>query len=733
MSIDVVLQSIRTTRKPWEAEHLFYTEEMIFYDETHKRRYVFWLISFLLSLIVLAALSYSYRVLTHTYQSDLPVTTSNLAATAIDKRVVLTFDDGPSPQYTDQILNILIEKHVPAVFFFVGERMVEYPDIVARVYDAGFEIGNHTYSHSDHVHRSPERIQRELLTTNKLIAQYTGHRSILYRPPYLLDLNNETPELITGPGTATTSRPIATASELGFIVVGTHVDSDDWNASGPSTIISEVLDTLPDGHLILLHDGGGDRSATVSALPILIDEMRQQGYQFVSLAETLGLTRDDVMPSAYPQTTGAQIERVVVSSFIAGLDHIVPWLLLILIFLVVWRAVFISVFSLMPHFGRAPRPWRHGVSIVIPAHNEAQNIAGTIRSVRDATSGPHEIFIVDDGSTDDTVAIARRTALECGGDIFCLRKENAGKASALNAALPFIKYDVMITMDGDSVIASEALSYLTAHFNDNTIGAVGGKVVVVPRPNPLSLIQDLEYTVGQNVEKRAFGRLGAIGVVPGALGAWRTRSVREVGGFSTDTLVEDQDLTYALHTKGLRVIYEPRARVFTEVPASTASFFKQRLRWMFGTMQCLWKYRHWTFSVSRPAFGFVLLPYMLTYSFVVPLLWPFAIMLAIASMLFVGWSVIVAALILFFTIDAFYTLLGLIMEPKKLWLILLLPWQRIYYRIIFSVIILVCGLRIFQGTRAYWQKLKRTGSAQRYYQTKKAATLFAKQVPAASD
>lgn len=699
---------------------------MIFYDETKRRRYLFWIIAICFIGVSFIAIDYSYYVLNRTYVLETSPTTTaaTSVATTTDRRVVLTFDDGPNDKYTEKILDTLIAKQAPATFFFVGERMIEHPDIVRRVYEAGYEIGNHTYSHSRRVHESPERIQRELLATNKLIAQYTEHRSILYRPPFLLDLESQPAEVIASAAAASTSAVMKTINNLGFVVVGSHVDSDDWETTGPGALVREVIDTAPDGHIILMHDGGGNRSATLAALPIIIDEMRAEGYQFVSMSDLLGLTKDTVMPVAFEATALDDVEHFLISAFIISADWIVPGLLLTLIFLVLWRGLFISIFALLPRRRYIKEPWQKGVSIVIPTYNEEKNIEGTIRSVLSTTIRPREIIVSDDGSTDRTSEIVKRLANELGEDIYFIKKENGGKASALNAALPYLEYEVMITMDGDSVIERDAPERLAAHFNDPNVGAVGGKVLVAQKNSLVSLMQDLEYTVAQNIEKRAFDRLGAVGVIPGALGAWRVASIRRAGGFSADTLVEDQDLTYAMHAQGERVVYEPRARVYTEVPTFTSVFYKQRLRWMFGTLQCVWKYRRFTLSFMRPGLGFVLLPYMIVYNFFVPLLWPCALAIAVVSLMFGNWEAVFAALVIYFVIDAFYTLIGLLMEPKKLWLLAVLPLQRVYYRVVFGLIILVCAGRIFQGTRAYWQKIHRTGGAQQYFETNQKAAVF---------
>jgi cellulose synthase/poly-beta-1,6-N-acetylglucosamine synthase-like glycosyltransferase len=138
--------------------------------------------------------------------------------------------------------------------------------------------------------------------------------------------------------------------------------------------------------------------------------------------------------------------------------------------------------------------------------------------------------------------------------------------------------------------------------------AVAGKVVPALTSNIFEKIQYLEYLVGQNIDKEALSRIGAVNVVPGAIGAWRTDVVKELDGYSSDTLAEDQELTLAVLSLGYKVVYEPKAIAYTEVPTTFKSFFLQRLRWMYGTFQCVWKYRKFLFRRKNARLGFVALP-----------------------------------------------------------------------------------------------------------------------------
>lgn len=695
---------------------------MIFDGRSHRRKYVVRIGIILAGVTLCGGVYWLNRILD---EPQAPTFASRETASstppATDKRVVLTFDDGPDPIYTPEVMRILQSEDVPATFFLVGQSIARYPGLTKQLYDAGFEIGNHSYSHSERVHSSRERIRYELLATDKLIEQYTGHRAVFYRPPYLLDIKPTGEEVRLAESEATSSIALSTIGGLGFITVGSHVDSNDWHANGAAAIIDEVVDSVPDGHIILLHDGGGDRSETVAALPYIISTLKANGYTFVSLSDYLGLARTTTMPAAPAPTFAARAEHIFVEGTLVGVNQIVPGLLWTLIFISLLRVVILPPLAAIAGGRQGKRSWKGGVSVLVPARNEADNIEGTLLSIALSTHHPREIIVIDDGSTDETADIVKHVAAALNETILLVSKEHGGKASALNTGLAHATYDIVVTIDADSVMEKSAIATLAAHFNDPDVGAVGGKIYAAPRHNLLSVFQDFEYTVGQNIDKRALHALGAVGIIPGAVGAFRKNDIITAGGYDTDTMVEDQDLTYALHILGKRVHYEPRARAYTEVPSTTRAFVRQRLRWAFGTLQCLWKYRSWLFSFKRPRLGWFLIPFNLVYYAIVPFLWPLIFGLAVAMLILGNWSAVVASVIVFFTLDAVYCLLGLLGTPKKLLLFWCIPFQRTYYRLVFAVVYILCGIRILEGTGTYWIAAKRAGSARQYFEKQRAA------------
>ena len=185
------------------------------------------------------------------------------------KVVALTFDDGPYFPYTSQILNILKDKQAPATFFVVGKHIEDYPKVLAEVAASGHAIGNHTYSHVCLPQAPYKQIVQELERNENLIVKNTGKKPHWFRPPG----GNLSPSLID------------IATDKGYHFALWNVDSEDWNDAPPEYIQHKVFEEVVPGAVILLHDGGGVRSATVAALPGIIDNLRAQGFSFVSLDE----------------------------------------------------------------------------------------------------------------------------------------------------------------------------------------------------------------------------------------------------------------------------------------------------------------------------------------------------------------------------------------------------------------------------------------------------------------
>jgi len=184
--------------------------------------------------------------------------------------IALTFDDGPGSSYTAQILAILGHYHVHATFFVIGSQAATYTDLISQESKQGNSVGNHTWTHPDLTKLSSDQVYAELQRTSEVIQADAG-TSTLFRPPYG-HFNRQVQ---------------AIGASLGLSMILWNVDPRDWSRPGVNAIIQRVLDTTQNGAIILMHDGGGDRSQTVAALPTIITALEQRGFQFVTIQQMI--------------------------------------------------------------------------------------------------------------------------------------------------------------------------------------------------------------------------------------------------------------------------------------------------------------------------------------------------------------------------------------------------------------------------------------------------------------
>lgn len=194
------------------------------------------------------------------------------------KQVALTFDDAPDNQFTPQLLNILQRYRVKATFFVVGYRVAQYPEMLKRIARDGHVVGNHTYHHPQLNKLSSDRFQQEILRNEETIRPIVGYTPKLVRPPY----------------GAITDQELHWLGERHYLVVNWNVDPEDWRGHGKDQIIARATERIHPGSIILLHSAtgeGGDLSGTVEALPSIIERLRAEGYQLVTLPELLKVNK----------------------------------------------------------------------------------------------------------------------------------------------------------------------------------------------------------------------------------------------------------------------------------------------------------------------------------------------------------------------------------------------------------------------------------------------------------
>jgi cellulose synthase/poly-beta-1,6-N-acetylglucosamine synthase-like glycosyltransferase/peptidoglycan/xylan/chitin deacetylase (PgdA/CDA1 family) len=548
-----------------------------------------------------------------------------------ENSLVLTFDDGPNLTNTPAILSILRRYGIPAAFFVTGAQVNRLPDLARRIVSEGHEIGNHTYTHPDLSEVSDVQLRMEVNSTQRVIESVTGRATLLFRPPFATDIEPRTMEQMG---------VIGAASSRGYYTVGMGIDGLDWRLSRADAIAQRVIQGARNGsgHIVLLHDSGGNREETVKALPIIIETLRSEGFRFVSLADLIGKTRDDLMPAV---TTSADpllaLDDLSYTS-LRAFEGLLYSAFVVVIGLGMARAGLVAALAIP---GRKATHVNGGgastIGVLIAAYNEEKVICNTILSVLQNEQVHLEVLVVDDGSTDQTADLVRRS-FSADPRVRVVTKVNGGKADALNYGLKLLCNDIIVALDADTVFLPHTIKELTKGFADPTVGAVAGNAKVGNRVNLLTRFQALEYIVAQNLERRAFERLNCISVVPGAVGAWRREAVIRVGGFQSDTLAEDADLTLRIIRAGDRVVYADQAIALTEAPVDVRSFLKQRFRWTFGMLQTAVKHSSALTSSKPNAVGFVTLPNIIFFQFAFNCLAPVADLLLFFSFISAGLS-----------------------------------------------------------------------------------------------
>jgi peptidoglycan-N-acetylglucosamine deacetylase len=618
-----------------------------------------------------------------------------------EHQVAITFDDGPDPRWTPKVLDILKAANVKAAFFLVGVNAERYPSLVRRIVNEGHEIGNHTYYHPNLALCWPEHIRLELNATQLLLETITGRATTLFRPPYAAD---------TGPTQLSELAPLKIAEDLNYLVVLENIDPQDWAKPGADIILRRIKQQRHDGSVILLHDAGGDRSQTVEALPRILDWLHARGDTVVPLSTLLNTTRDALMPPM--QGGGRTLTRLVSSAGFRVYHSIEEFLwafMIVATALVVIRTLI--VIWLAYRFQRTPRAnFAEPISVVMAAYNEEKVIAQTLRALL-ATEykGDIDVVIVDDGSTDGTAAQVESVA--CNDPrIRLIEQENHGKARALQRGLAAARHSFIVFIDADTQCQRDTLPRLLEPFADAGIGAVSGHAKVGNLRTFIARCQALEYTCGFNLDRRAYNRWQCITVVPGAISAIRKDAIDKAGGLSLETLAEDTDLTLSLHRQGQRIVYVPDAVAWTEAPESFRTLARQRSRWAYGTLQCLWKHRDMVFNRKYRALGWFSLPNIWFFQIILVAVTPMVDLFLIASLPFGVWNAVLPFIITFLAMDVILATLACMLEREPIvWALRMLP-MRLIYRPMLSYCIWKAILRAIKGAWVSWGKLERTAS-----------------------
>ncbi|MBL8019552.1 MAG: glycosyltransferase [Leptospirales bacterium] len=619
-----------------------------------------------------------------------------------EKTLLLTFDDGPDPQWTPKILQVLKEQKVPAAFFVVGEQAERYPETLRRIAEDGHLIGNHTYFHPDLSRTAGERTRLEVNTTQRILEQELRRKTLLFRAPYNTDSN---------PDEAVEIDPLKIVTDMGYIVVGANIDSSDWQKPNAQRMVNRILEQTkkPENHIIVMHDAGGDRTQTVEALKLLIPKARAMGFKFESIDRAAGLDRAALMPPL-PASEELLVYATSAARIVVRWGWLaITWLFLFTTLLAIVRIVFLGFLVLKSVRKREGVPAtdpRIPVSVLIPAYNEEKTLSKTIESLQRSTHKKFEILVIDDGSTDGSAAVVRELQRK-DKRIRLITQPNGGKSVALNHGMREAKHEIVVTIDADTIVMPQTITELASPFQDPQVDAVCGNVEVGNVHNILTGFQSLEYITSQNFDRRAFDALNCISVVPGATGAWRRSKVLAAGGYNSDTLTEDADLTLTMLRANARIVYAPEARARTEAPATIRTLATQRFRWSFGTFQCLWKHRKAFFKRSL---GWVALPNLFFFQILFPALSPIGDIVFVLSILRGDLAAIAAGYVLFLFMDLCGSLLAFTLEKKPKRLMLLVLIQRFFYRQFMYFITFKAMFAMLKGRRHGWNKLERQGT-----------------------
>jgi cellulose synthase/poly-beta-1,6-N-acetylglucosamine synthase-like glycosyltransferase/peptidoglycan/xylan/chitin deacetylase (PgdA/CDA1 family) len=647
------------------------------------------------------------------------------------KTIALTFDDGPDPKWTPKVLAVLKQYHAVGTFFVIGSEVSRNPGLTRKITEGGNEVGIHTFTHPNLERIAPWRRTLEINQTQNVIARATGTRTNLVRFPY-----SSIPDAIDNANWTM----IQDIGKQGYLMVVNDVDSEDWQRPGVDQIVRNALPEAGAPAVVLFHDAGGNRAETVAALRRYIPMMQARGYTFTTITgglnRTIDLRNQQIAADnrtakvktppvpRLPENPAASRGDVWRGAAVIWTVRVADWLVwavaglfLIVGSLTIGRTALLLLLASRHARQRRKKTWSWGppvtepVSVIVPAYNEKEGIEAAVRSLASGDHPEIEVVVVDDGSTDGTAALVEALALP---NVRVIRVPNGGKANALNTGVAMARHNLIVTVDGDTVFEKDSIRMLVQPFADPKVGAVAGNVKVGNRQKMVAAWQHIEYVIGFNLDRRLYEILRCMPTVPGAIGAFRREALAEVGGISDETLAEDTDVTMALCRAGWKVVYEERAKAWTEAPATLSQLYKQRYRWSYGTMQAMWKHRRslWDKGPSG-RFGRVGLPFLALFGIALPLLAPVVDILLVYGLVFWKLHETVIAWLGMLTLQLFTAAVAFRFDRESLKPLWRLPLQQFAYRQLMYLVLLQSATTALTGGRLRWHKLHRAGLAPR--------------------
>lgn len=625
-----------------------------------------------------------------------------------EKTAFLTFDDGPDPIYTQKILEILRKEKIKATFFLVGNNIYKYPSIVKQIVREGHLIGAHTFSHYPEnfdLYKEPDLLVKEFELTRILIEENAGYETKVFRLPYLgaeqnISMNN----LVLS----------VEATQRGYKIIDVDVDPLDWKAKDSETIVNDVKSApTQNAPVIMLHDSGGDRDSTVEALSEIIAFYKNNGYRFGTVSDLLPGEQITFQIKDKEFLTNKVI--YLVYDFFRSIPLASTRILLLGLVLFGIHTILVTTLAFLhklqeKRVRRPTKSYKPKVTVVIPVYNEEKVIEKTVLSVLDSNYPDYEVIVVDDGSTDTSSEILQKLEKVYRDKLKVLYQENQGKFAALNNGFGASKGEIIVAIDADTQILANTVSALARHFKDPRVGAVAGNIKVGNRINWLTTLQELDYRMALNLERRAFSLINAVYVIPGAVGGWRKEALEKAGGFTNNTLTEDAEAGMRIRRLGYRINYEGKAIAYTEVPVDLTSLIRQRFRWTFGSLQTLWMHKDVLFRPQYGFFSLVVLPYTVFVQIPSMVLAPIIEFSAIPVAIFISTKIILVSLfgLLLARLLLFIIASKLDGEDTKL-SAFVLPY-RFFYQILWYFVLDYSILVALRGSFIAWQKMNHLGT-----------------------
>jgi cellulose synthase/poly-beta-1,6-N-acetylglucosamine synthase-like glycosyltransferase len=653
------------------------------------------------------------RIITQTY-SQIPTPQQiQLFGDAADMNLSIVFYGLGDPQETETLLNFLEQYSLSATFFLSTVDLLSTDTLVQDLVLAGHTVGTTITPRA-----SRSKIPRFITTVQnnlkqQLLRDKFGYHTILVQNPSRYGQYPEARAVLD---------QLQSLQISGYLPVTNNITAPDgtFDPSEFVTLVRNRAALTPVNVLGFNFSRQNDRT-TNRVLPVIFQKLVNDGFTFTTIPEMAGLetkqiqTVSDMLPAAR--------DRVIYWLMAVTLIGVRYFILLLALIVALRSPVLLILAFLRRDKFPFDSQYLPPVTVIVPAYNEVRVIKKTLKSILASDYPDLKIVVVDDGSTDHTADLVSDMA-KSNKQINLIKQENRGKWFAEDHALKHVETPVFVIVDADTLLHQNAIKHLVQPFCDDIVGAVAGTVEIGNRDNLITACQVVEYTISQNVVRRAYEVFNGILVVPGAIGAWRTKAVIESGYVSGDTITEDADLTVAVHRAGYKVMYAPEAKSYTEAPNSVAAFMRQRLRWSLGMLQIAWKHKK---SISEGyAVGFISIIDLVWYRIISSFIYPLVDLILISTLF--SWSYsfttrgvieygdfsvkVVLLFALLTLLDVFNLAAAFWFERKFEWkLLFLVPLLRFGYRQLLYISSLRSIYQAVSGRLTGWQKLVRTDTA----------------------